>query len=72
MAVQDIRSYEHRIEVREKRAAELLDAHDYLGLLVTAASLLEMQAGLREAEYQTEIAERTEQLYSEFKRARNA
>lgn len=67
MAVQDIRSYEHRIEVREKRAAELLDAHDYLGLLVTAASLLEMQAGLREAEYQTEIAERTKELYSEFR-----
>lgn len=57
MAVQDIRSYEHRIEAHEKLAAEKLADHDYRGLLLSAAELLALQAGLNEAEYQTELAE---------------
>ena len=57
MAVQDIRSYEHRIRAHEELAAKRLADHDYRGLLLSAAELLALKTGLKEAEYQTEVAE---------------
>jgi hypothetical protein len=60
MGYMDIKSYERRIMATESAAAQQLKTHDYDGLLVTVARLIELRGGLDEAWYQIERAERGE------------
>jgi hypothetical protein len=56
----DIKSYECRIMVMEREAAQQLKTRDYDGLLATVARLIELRGGMDEAWYQIERAERGE------------